>query len=76
MPVERNIGLTPVEMKSLERELVPSHDTLADTKEFSLDTVEAVGSEGPYSIACAKCAKCVGPCVQQCLPQPPPPKCR
>lgn len=83
MPVERNIGLAlvgtrpvirttaPIEARSSERAAVLTR-TPADAKEFSLDAVEAVGSEGPYG------QKCIGPCVQRCLPPPPgpPPKCR
>lgn len=91
MPVERNIGstsvdakpiiriTTPIEARSLERAVVITN-TLADAKEFSLDTADAVDSEGPYSVTYGG-GKCMGPCVQRCLPPPPrpptpPPKCR
>lgn len=79
MPVERNIGSTlvdtrpvirttaPIEVVSSKKAVAPTN-TLVDAKEFSLDTVEAVGSKGPYG------QKCLGPCVQQCLPPPPSPR--
>ncbi len=44
--------------------------SVSDAKEFSLDTVEAVSFEGPASVTCGG-GKCIGPCVQRCLPQPP-----
>jgi len=86
MTVERNIGSTlvdtrpgirvtsPVAVESIEGTAVLTN-TIVDAKEFSLDTADAVGSEGPYSVTCGG-GKCAGPCVQRCLPPPPPPKCR
>lgn len=86
MPVERSIRSTladtrsvirtmaPVEVRS-QKEPLPLASTIVDAKEFSLDTANTVGSEGPYSVTCGG-GKCTGPCVQRCLPLPPPPKCR
>ncbi len=71
MPIERNIGAILVDTRPVIK-TTALIDTLVDAKEFSLDTVDAVGSEGPYSVTCGG-GKCAGPCVQRCLPQPPPP---
>lgn len=83
MPVERPTfvdtrpvikPMAPVEAISQNEPLTPISASLVDAKEFSVDTADAVGSEGPYSVTCGG-GKCAGPCVQRCLPTPPPPRC-
>jgi len=67
LPIERNLTRSPVVETRPTNSVVSLPTLIADAKEFSSDPTES-----PTSVSCGG-GKCAGPCVQRCLPLPPPP---